>query len=117
MNVHAQDFVTINKIMDFAVVRIGGKQFRVSKGDVLEVQKIAGGKGKIKLEDVLLTSENGKVKIGSPTVKNAFVTASLVEEKKGEKIRVSKYKAKVRYRRTMGFRPILSLIKIDNIEY
>lgn len=104
--------------MDFAVVKIGSKQFKVSKGDTFEIDKISDNKDKkIKFEEVLLVSQDGKVKIGTPIVKGASVTASLLGDKKGDKIRVSKFKSKVRYRRTIGFRPLLSEIKIEKIDF
>lgn len=103
--------------MDWAVVKIGGKQYKVSQGDTLEVEKLSNGDKKVKFEEVLLAFSNGKVKVGVPTVKGARVTATVVENKKGEKIRVSKFKAKSRYRRTVGFRPHLTVLKIDKIEF
>lgn len=103
--------------MDFAVVKISGKQFKVVEGDTIEVAKLSDKDKKIKFEKVLLTSFGGKVKIGAPNVKGAKVTATILENKKGEKIRVSKFKSKVRYRRTSGFRPQLSVLKIEKIEF
>ncbi len=103
--------------MDYAIVKIGGKQYKVSVGDVVEVNRLAAEKDKkVKFDEVLLVSSDGKVKVGAPTVKGAKVTATVLENKKGEKIRISKFKSKVRYRRTSGFRPLLSLLKIDKIE-
>lgn len=102
--------------MDWAVVKIGGKQFKVSQGDTIEVEKLSNTEKKVKFEEVLLASLGGKVKVGTPTVKGARVTAIVLENKKGKKIRVSKFKAKSRYRRTAGFRPHLSLLKIEKIE-
>lgn len=104
--------------MNFAVVKIGGKQFKVAQGDVIEVEKMSTSKDKkLKLEEVLLVSSDGKVKVGSPTVKGVNVTATVLEDKKGKKVRVSKFKSKVRYRRTSGFRPQLSVLKIERIEF
>lgn len=103
--------------MDWVVVKIGGKQFKVSQGDTLEVEKLSNGDKKVKFEEVLLASLGGKVRVGTPTVKGAKVTATVLENKKGEKIRVSKFKAKSRYRRTAGFRPHLTVFKIDKIEF
>jgi len=103
--------------MDFAVVKIGGKQYKVSVGDVVEVNRLAAEKDKkVKFDEVLLVSSDGKIKVGTPTVKNSNITATLIENKKGEKVHVAKFKSKVRYRRTSGFRPLLSLLKIDKIE-
>jgi len=112
--------------MDFAVVKISGKQFKVAEGDTIEVAKLSDKQSlrsgelkdkKVKFEEVLLTSFGGKVQVGAPTVKGAKVTATILENKKGEKIRVSKFKSKVRYRRTSGFRPQLSVLRIEKIEF
>ena len=69
------------------------------------------------VEDVLLLVNGEKVIVGKPTISGAKITATVIEQKKGEKIRVMKFKAKVRYRRTMGFRPMLSILKIEKIAY
>lgn len=107
----------VNKIMDYAVVKIGGKQFKVSQDDTLEVEKLSNSEKKVEFEEVLLASLDGRIRVGTPTVKGAKVTATVLENKKGEKIRVSKFKAKSRYRRTAGFRPHLTVLKIDKIEF
>lgn len=99
------------------MIRSGGKQYKVSTGDVIEVDKLElGEKTELVIEDVLLTSIGGKVSIGNPVLTNAKVKATLVEQKKGEKIRVMKFKAKSRYRRAIGFRAKLTVLKIDKIE-
>lgn len=101
----------------YAVVKISGKQFKVSEGDVITVGKLNSKDKKVTFEDVLLVSVEGKVKVGNPSVKNAKVTAAVLENKKGDKIRVSKFKSKVRYRKTIGFRPQFSVLKIEKIQY
>lgn len=103
--------------MDFAVIKIGGKQHKVAKGDVIEVSRINGKEKKVEFGEVLLTSQDGKVKVGSPLVKGVKVTASVLGERKGKKIRVSKFKSKVRYRKTSGFRPLLTQVEIEKIEF
>ncbi|MBI2195752.1 MAG: 50S ribosomal protein L21 [Candidatus Levybacteria bacterium] len=103
--------------MEYAVIKTGGKQYRVAAGDVLEVDKLPQAKDSVvTFEDVLLLVSDASVKIGKPKLSGAFVKAKILEQKKGEKIRVSKFKAKVRYRRTIGFRPLLSKILIEKIE-
>ena len=103
--------------MEYAVIRVAGKQYKVSKGDVLEVDKQdAKPNEQVILDDVLLFASNGKTKIGSPKLSNVRVLAKILEQKKGKKIRVAKFKAKVRYRRVMGFRPQLTRLEIINIE-
>ena len=101
--------------MKYAVIKTGGKQYRVSEGDVIEVDRIADKNGKVSFEEVLLLVNDGKVKLGKPTISGESVEGKLLENIRGEKIRVSKYKAKVRYRRTTGFRAELSKVQIEKI--
>lgn len=101
--------------MKYAVIKSGGKQYRVAEGDVIEVDRLSSEKGKISFEEVLLLVNEGSLKIGKPFVSGEKVLATLVENIKGDKIRVSKFKAKARYRRTTGFRAQLSQVKIDQI--
>lgn len=102
--------------MQYAVIRLGGKQYKISKDSTIEVDKLEGeANSKLVIDDVLLVADEDKVFIGNPTVEGAKVTAEILEQKKGKKIRVMKYKSKVRYRRAMGFRPLLSVVKIDDI--
>lgn len=102
--------------MEYAVVRVGGKQYKVSKGDILEVDRLSVEKnGSVTLGDVLLWVSDGKAQIGNPGVSNIKVKAKVLENKKGKKIRVAKFKAKVRYRRVMGFRPLLTRLQITDI--
>ncbi len=99
-----------------AVVKTGGKQYLVKEGDELIVDRLVGEKdSKLKIE-TLATFETDKsaVNLGSPTLKEQ-VEASLLDNIKGDKIRVAKFKAKVRYRKVRGFRPSLSRIKILKI--
>lgn len=102
--------------MDFAVVKIAGKQHLVSVGDQIEVNADLGKIGdKVSLDEVLLLSQNDKVAIGTPLVGKTKVAAEVVFSGKGEKIRVAKFKAKARYRKVMGFRPLLTTLKILNV--
>jgi large subunit ribosomal protein L21 len=90
--------------MKYAVIKTGGKQYRVSEGDVIEVDRLPQEKGNIAFEEVLLLVNDSNVKVGKPFISGEKVEASIVEHLKGEKLRVSKFKAKARYRRTTGFR-------------
>lgn len=102
--------------MKYAVIKTGGKQYKVSEGDVIEVDRLVDEKnGKLTFDEVLLKVSDSSVKIGTPFVKGEKVEAKLVEQKKGDKIRVSKFKAKVRYRRVNGFRASLSKVLIEKI--
>jgi len=102
--------------MKYAVVKIGGAQYRVSEGDEIEVDKLTDKEGDlVNFNQVLLFAEDGKVKIGKPEVKDIQVSARILKHYKGEKIDVFKFKAKTGYRRKMGFRPEKSLLKIEKI--
>ena len=86
---------------DYAVLRIKGHQYKVSEGQEILVDRV----GDAKLQaDVLLVSQEGKVSVGKPVVKDAKVVIKVLGEEKGEKIDVYKYKSKSRYRRHTGFR-------------
>ena len=102
--------------MKYAIVRTGGKQYKVSKGDVLEVDNLKTEKNaKLVLDDVLLVVLDDLVKIGKPKLVGEKISATVLDNTKGDKIRVSKYKSKVRYRRVSGFRASYSKIKIESI--
>jgi len=99
--------------MKYAVIRIKGQQYKVSEGDEILVGKLVDKKPKA---EVLLLADNGKVKVGKPTVKGAKVKIKIVkQEEKGEKLYVQKFKAKSRYRRKMGFRPLYTRLLIERI--
>lgn len=100
----------------YVIVKIGGTQYKASEGDELQVDKIAGEKGKsVSFDEVLLLVEEKKVKIGDPAIKGVQVKAKIVEQLKGKKIRVATFKAKSRSRRVKGFRAQLTKIKIEKI--
>src|SRR5690242_18545410 len=104
--------------MQYAVIKAGGKQYKVSVGDKIEVDRLKTDEQKsLEINDVLMVVEDDKVTIGKPTVDRAKVQAKILENKKGEKIHVIKYKSKVRYRKRAGFRPLLSLIEIEKINF
>ncbi|MGB9706815.1 MAG: 50S ribosomal protein L21 [Microgenomates group bacterium] len=100
----------------FAVIKIGGFQYKVAEGEEIEVDKIEGEKGEsLTFNEVLLVANGEKIEIGRPRVENAKVEADIVGQFKGEKIRVATYKAKTGYRRVKGFRPLLTKLKIKKI--
>ncbi len=102
--------------MKYVVIRSGGKQYRVSEGDILEVDRLpVAADGEVSFDSVLLSVSDESVKIGSPTIPNAHVSAKVLGQTKGEKIRVSKFKSKVRHRRVSGFRSSLTKVQIVNI--
>lgn len=102
----------------FAVIKTGGKQYKISEGDVLEIEKLKlGEKDKnITFDEVLLISDDKDVKIGDPFLKGVKVEAEIVNsEIKDKKVRTTKYKAKKRYKRTVGHRQRLTKVKISKI--
>jgi large subunit ribosomal protein L21 len=97
----------------YAVIEIKGQQFKVSQGDEILVGKLNKEKPEAR---VLLVVDGEKIKIGKPVVKNAKVELKVVnEEEKGKKLYVYKFKAKSRYRRKMGFRPVYSRLLVEKI--
>ena len=103
--------------MSFAVIQTGGKQYRVREGDTIHVESLPDIDGdSVELTEILLVSKQGKVKVGSPTIKRAKVTAEVVGQGKGRKIVVFKYKSKTRYRRKNGHRQSYTDLKITGIQ-
>ncbi len=99
----------------FAVIKTGGKQYQVEEGEVLTIEKLAQKAGdKIVFDKVLLIGDE-EVKIGQPLVSGAKVEAEILEQKRGPKIKVIKYKPKVRYHRKKGHRQSLTKVKILKI--
>ena len=97
--------------MKYAVVRLGGKQFKIKEGTKIEVER-----QKTPLQfDVLFYSDNGNTMIGNPIVEGITVSAKVIEEKLDEKIRVARFKSKSRYRKVKGHRQPLSVIEIEKI--
>ena len=102
--------------MDYAIIKTGGKQYRVKQGDVLDVEKLALDVGSIaEFDEVLAVSENGQVNFGSPTLSGAKVTAEVQSHYKDRKIIVFKYKSKTRYRRKQGHRQNYTRLLIQGI--
>ncbi|MCX6724842.1 MAG: 50S ribosomal protein L21 [Candidatus Shapirobacteria bacterium] len=100
----------------YAIVKIGGTQYKVAEGDEIEVDKIDSEKGKtLSFDQVLLLAEDNEVKIGQPLIKGAQIKAKMLDQIKGEKVRVATYKAKSRSRKVKGFRASLTKIKIEKI--
>ena len=102
----------------YAVIKTGGKQYKVREGDTLKVEKLALEDGKsIDLEVLLVTDEEGEtVKVGAPTVSGAKVTAKIIEQGRAKKIDVIKYKPKSRYTRKNGHRQPFTKIEIIKIK-
>ncbi|RMB07899.1 50S ribosomal protein L21 [Eilatimonas milleporae] len=100
----------------FAVVKTGGKQYRVSEGDVIKVEKLDGEAGKtVTLDTVLMVGDDKGVKVGEPAVKGASVAAEILEQKKDKKIIVFKKKRRHNYRRKKGHRQDLTVLRVTKI--
>ena len=100
----------------YAIVKTGGKQYRVQTGDTIRVESLPNTVGEpVELNEVLLVSEDGRVTLGSPTVPGAAVTAEVLENGRGKKLVIFKYKAKTRYRRRNGHRQGYTDLKVTGI--
>ena len=100
----------------YAVIRTGGKQHRISPGQRLRVERLPGEVGdSITFQDVLMVSDGAEVAVGSPVLDAASVTAEVVDQTRGRKINVFKYKAKTRYRRLRGHRQLHTDLRISQI--
>ena len=100
----------------YAIVKTGGKQYKVSEGDVLFVEKIEANEGDVvTLNDVLAVTKDGELVVGTPVVEGISVQAKVVEQGKAKKIIVYKYKAKKDYRRKQGHRQQYTKIVVEKI--
>ena len=101
----------------YAVIKTGGKQYRIAQGDVVRVEKLAGQVGdKLTLGEVLFLGGNGEVKIGAPTLPDVKITAEILEQGKAKKIIVFKKKRRKSYSRKRGHRQQLTTLKIVEIQ-
>lgn len=102
--------------MEYIVFETGGKQYKVEKGQVLEVENLPEAKNNlVSFKKILLYVNDSDVKVGKPYLENFAVQAKVLENFKGEKIRVARFKAKSRYRKVRGHRQSLSRIEIHEI--
>ncbi len=100
----------------YAVISAGGKQYRVEPGTTLLVEKLPDEAGSsVTLDQVLLVSNDGDVRVGTPTVPGVSVTATVLGEQLGEKVIIFKYKQKARYRRRTGHRQHYTQLRVDEI--
>jgi large subunit ribosomal protein L21 len=101
----------------YAIVKTGGKQYKIHEGDIIRVEKIEGNIGNpVSLDQVLMFSDGENTSIGQPVLDNVAVKGHIVEQGKEKKIIVFKYKRRKRYRRKQGHRQQFTAIKIDQIE-
>ena len=100
----------------YAVIRSGGKQYRVIPGQTVRLEKFPGDVGsKVALKEVLLVENDGNLQVGAPIVANATVEGTVVEHDRAKKIIVFKKKRKKQYRRTSGHRQDYTAVRIDKI--
>ncbi|MBQ7785624.1 MAG: 50S ribosomal protein L21 [Clostridia bacterium] len=99
----------------YAIIATGGKQYRVSEGDVIYIEKIDAQVDSTVSFDVLLVGNDGDVKVGTPVVEGVKVEGKVVGQIRGEKIIVFKYKAKKNYRRKQGHRQPYTKVEITKI--
>ena len=99
----------------YAIIATGGKQYRVSEGDVIYIEKVDAQVDSTVSFDALLVGENGDVKIGTPVVEGVKVEGKVVGQIRGEKIIVFKYKSKKNYRRKQGHRQPYSKVEITKL--
>lgn len=101
----------------FAVVRTGGKQYKVASGDVIFVEKLEGEKGEtLTLDDVLMVGDAGKITVGTPVVKGASVTAEILGQDRAQKIIVFKKQRRKNHRRKNGHRQRITVLKVKDIK-
>ena len=99
----------------YAIIATGGKQYKVSEGDVIRVEKLGVAAGETYEFDQVLAVSDGELTIGCPTVEGAKVTATVVGEGKGKKVIVYKYKRKSGYHKKNGHRQAYTEVKIEKI--
>ncbi len=99
----------------YAIIATGGKQYKVSEGDIINVEKLGAEAGETVVFDQVLAVNDGELKVGTPTVASAKVTASVVAEGRGKKVIVYKYKRKTGYHKKNGHRQAFTKVKIESI--
>jgi large subunit ribosomal protein L21 len=100
----------------YAVVKTGGKQYKIQEGEIFRVEKLPGEVGaEITFDDVLMVSDGETVQVGTPLLANVTVKGTVVEQGQAKKILVFKYKRRKRYRRKQGHRQQYTAVKVDSI--
>jgi large subunit ribosomal protein L21 len=101
----------------YAVIKTGGKQYKVQEGDTIRVEKLDGKEGdEIKLDSVLMLTDGEKVTVGTPMVKGASVSATVKAQGRGKKIKIIKFKRRKQYRRQAGHRQAYTELAITGIK-
>ena len=100
----------------FAVIKTGGKQYKVASGDVIKVEKLDGDEGStVSFDDVLLVGDDSNVTTGTPVVEGASVNAEILEQTRADKVLIFKKKRRHNYRRKAGHRQHLTVLKITDV--
>ena len=101
----------------YAVIATGGKQYKVTKGETLRVEKLAGEEGStVKLDNVLMVADGDKVEVGSPMLDKATVTAKIMAHGRGDKVEIIKFRRRKHSRRQMGHRQSYTEIEVTEIK-
>jgi len=101
----------------YAVIATGGKQYKVTQGETLRVEKLAGEEGStVKLDNVLMVADGDKVEVGSPTLDKATVTAKITAHGRGDKVEIIKFRRRKHSRRQMGHRQSYTEIEVTEIK-
>jgi large subunit ribosomal protein L21 len=100
----------------YAVVKTGGKEYRVSKGDLIRVEKLDGKAGdQVELKDILMVSKEGEALVGTPLLANVVIKGEIVQEGKGKKVLTYKMKRRKNYRRFKGHRQTYTYLRVNDI--
>jgi len=100
----------------YAVLKTGGKEYRVSKGDLIRVEKLEGKVGDpVELKDVLMVSKEGETLLGTPHLTHVVIKGEIVQETKGKKVLTYKMKKRKNYRRFKGHRQTYTYLKVNDI--
>jgi large subunit ribosomal protein L21 len=101
----------------YAVIKTGGKQYRVAQGDTLKVEKLEAGEGdSVEFDQVLMVGEGEDVKVGTPYLESGKVTATVIDHGRHDKIRIIKFKRRKNHRKQMGHRQYFTQIEITGID-
>ncbi len=99
----------------FAIIKTGGKQYKVVEGQTIKVEKLIHEGGTFSFPEVLMVADDKGITLGSPFIKGATVEAEVLRDAKAKKVTVVKYKAKIRYKRTRGHRQQFTEVKVSKI--
>ena len=101
----------------YAVIKTGGKQYRVEEGDTLKIEKLEVGTGEnVDFDEVLLVADGDKVTVGQPLISGAKVTAEVVEQGRHDKVRIIKFRRRKHHRKQQGHRQWFTAVKITGIK-